>query len=625
MAETSDFKMTSQYLAMRDGVRIAVDLYLPRAARSGGKVPTIIKQTRYQRNVEYRKPFDMLFKKWLGDVSYETRMYFLAHGYAWMDVDARGSGASFGKRPSPWYEDETLDGADVVDWIIRQGWSNGLVGSTGISYEGTTAEMLLVNRHPAVKAVIPQFSLFDAFTDIAFPGGIHQFFFTSYWDRMNQGFDRNNAHEMLGMWLGIMARGTLEKKIDNPALSDVTIRAADRLGIAIMKTLVNGVRPADCDVDRKLLEQAVADHTENFNMHGAALEITFRDDGVISPLVAHKGPTSIDSFSPHSYIDKINTSGAAVFSYGGWWDTGYQHAAIKRQMTLTNPDNRMMIGAWDHAGRHEIGRSEALSECHFDHNAEFLQFFDHHLKGKDTGIGDVARVRYYTMVEEKWKSADTWPPPNAETMTLYFAPRQRLETGKPAADSGEDRYRVDYTAGSGDLSRWKSGVGISIDYTDRKQRDKKLLVYDSQPLDRDVEVTGHPVVTLFVVSDATDGSFIAYLEDVTPGGDVRYVTEGCLRAVHRKVSRAKPPYSLVVPYHSFKRADAMPLTPGKLAEITFDLLPTSYLFKRRHSIRIAIAGADRHHHAIPPGPPPTIHIQRTKKHSSHIALPVVQR
>ena len=182
---------------------------------------------------------------------------------------------------------------------------------------------------------------------------------------------------------------------------------------------------------------------------------------------------------------------------------------------------------------------------------------------------------------------------------------------------------MDYDAGSGELSRWASGVGISIDYSDRRQRDKKLLVYDSAPLDRDMEVTGHPVITLYISSTATDGNFIAYIEEVTPGGDVRYVTEGNLRAVHRKVSRKKPPYKLFVPYHTFKKEDAMPLVPGEIGEITFDLLPTSYLFRKNNKIRIAISGADRHHYLNPPGAPPVIHAHRTKTHPSHIALPVV--
>ena len=572
-------KLISQYIKMRDGVRIAVDLYLPRAARRGDKVPAIMLQTRYQRNVEYHPPYGAIFGTWFGDVSRGSRNFFLDQGYAWLNVDARGSGASFGKRPCPWYEDEVRDGADIIDWIIRQPWSNGNVGSTGISYNGTTAEFLVVNRHPALKAVIPQFSLFDTYTDIAFPGGMHQFDFTRLWNRMNAGYDANQAQELIGMWLGVTARGKLEKRLKDPKAAALAARIADRAAMQVFKGMVSGIRPADGDRKRRLLKKAVAEHTENFNVHNAALEVTFRDDGVISPLAAHLGPMSVDYFSPHTYIEQLDTSGTAIFSYSGWWDMSYQHSAIKRHNTLTHPGNILMIGPWDHAGRHYVGPTVGFQDINTNHNIAFLQFFDHYLKGKDTGIGDVPRVRYYTMGEEKWKSADTWPVPATGT-PFYFAPRRTLQAQKPAQDSAADTYRVDNSSGSGDLSRWKSGVGIAIDYSDRRQADRKLLTYDSAPLDRDMEVTGHPVITLYVASSATDGYFIAYLEEVTPAGDVRYVTEGNLRAIHRKVSRARPPYSLCVPYHSFLRKDAQPLAPGEVAKITFDLLPTSYLFRR---------------------------------------------
>ena len=616
-------KLYSQYLTMRDGVRIAVDLLLPRTARQGFEVPCILFQTRYQRNVEYKPPFDALIGDWLGDVSKPSRNFFLERGYAWMNVDARGSGASFGKRPCPWYEDEVHDGADIIDWIIAQPWSNGRVGAMGISYNGTTSEMLVVNQHPALRAAIPQFCLFDVYTDVAFPGGMHQFYFTENWNRMNSGFDKDHAREMIGMWLGLMARGKFEKLVDDPDTGGRVLQAADRLGLNLMKLMIKGVRPADEDRDRSILARALADHTENFNVHGAAQEITFRDNSVVSPLAAHRGATTVDYFSPHTYVDKVDASGTAIFSYGGWWDMAYQHAAIKRHSTLTNPDNRLMIGPWDHGGRHYIGPSVGFQEINYDHNKEFLQFFDHHLKGKDTGIEDVPSIRYYTMGQERWKEADTWPP-EAEDTIFYCAPGRQLLPQKPGEKTARDTYLVDNSAGTGDLSRWKSGIGMNVEYSDRRRADKKLLVYNSRPLDRDMEVTGHPVVTLYITSSAEDGYFIVYLEEVTPRGEVRYVTEGNLRAVHRKVSRAKPPYKICVPYHSFLEKDAMPLTPGEVAQITFDLLPISYLFRRGSRIRMAVAGADRHHYIPLPGPPPTIQIHRSGKQPSHIVLPVVR-
>jgi predicted acyl esterase len=112
---------------------------------------------------------------------------------------------------------------------------------------------------------------------------------------------------------------------------------------------------------------------------------------------------------------------------------------------------------------------------------------------------------------------------------------------------------------------------------------------------------------------------------VDENGKVTYVTEGELRALHRKISEDPQPYSNVVPYHSFKRKDGKPLKPGKVTELVFDLLPTSYLFKKGHSIRIALASADKDHFAPSAFAPPVLKYYRDQEHSSHVTLPVIKR
>jgi len=115
---------------------------------------------------------------------------FVTRGYAYVIVDVRGSGASFGTRRAELGPREVRDGSEVVDWIVRQPWSDGRVGATGVSYVGTTAELLLVNQHPAVKAIVPQFSLFDAYPDIVFPGGVQHTWFLKIWAQVVSAMDR---------------------------------------------------------------------------------------------------------------------------------------------------------------------------------------------------------------------------------------------------------------------------------------------------------------------------------------------------------------------------------------------------------------------------------------------------
>lgn len=102
------------------------------------------------------------------------------------------------------------------------------------------------------------------------------------------------------------------------------------------------------------------------------------------------------------------------------------------------------------------------------------------------------------------------------------------------------------------------------------------------------------------------------------------MTEGELRCLCRKISSDPQEYVNVVPYHSYLRNDAEPIAPGEVTELYFDLLPTSYLFKKGHSIRIAIAGADKDHFHPPNFPPAPVTYLRDAEHDSHVVLPIVK-
>ncbi|GAF74168.1 unnamed protein product, partial [marine sediment metagenome] len=163
----------SFYIPMRDGVKIAIEVVLPENLPPGEKIPALLTQTRYWRAMELRAPFKwFLSADQLSPDFKDFSPFFTNRGYALVSVDVRGTGASFGTWPYPWPEDSVKDAAEIVDWIVKQPWSNGSIGGFGISYIGTTAELLPVVDNPAVKAVIPMFNHPDAYIDIAFPGGV---------------------------------------------------------------------------------------------------------------------------------------------------------------------------------------------------------------------------------------------------------------------------------------------------------------------------------------------------------------------------------------------------------------------------------------------------------------------
>src|SRR5262249_14427 len=124
---------TAFYLTMRDGVRIAVDLWLPAAPKA--RVPALMSATRYWRSTGFVDPA-------APDSNLGQARAVTGAGYALVLVDVRGSGASSGSWPAPWSRAEIADLGQVVDWIVRQPWSNGRVGAYGTSYSGNTADML---------------------------------------------------------------------------------------------------------------------------------------------------------------------------------------------------------------------------------------------------------------------------------------------------------------------------------------------------------------------------------------------------------------------------------------------------------------------------------------------------
>lgn len=659
------YKRHTYYLTMRDGVHIAVDVFVPKAKKGHhGKFPTVLHQWRYWRDFGLKWPYNWMSKQPNGPLG-KFFKEIIKNGCVLVSVDSRGSGASTGSRAYPWTQQERDDMTEIVDHIIEQEWSNGVVGVAGVSYSGTTSEFTAIQKHPAVKAVVNMYSLFDVFTDNAFPGGIHNIGFTEIWGEANEALDRNELPPKAGK----------------------------------AKKFVKGVLPVkhmyDGSSAKGVFEKAQEDHKKNANVNDGALTITYRDDKAKS-----KAAVTSEVFSPHTYWKEQDESGAAIYSWSGWFDGSYNNAAVKRHLTLTNPQNKLILGPWEHGGTFNCGHTNP-GNSGFDHMGEVLKFFDHHLKGWDTGLQHEKPVHYFTMVEEKWKESDVWPPADLEHRSIYMSEGNSLvwrnnfsthdglkskmqfwgdslnrlrstglnsilkklegegtvspedeeklalyrdvesnfEATKSSLNAsakdvrswrdeggGSDNYQVDSTTTMGRYVKFRSVSGelkTPHTYPDRNKRDSLLMVYDSEPLDQDMEVTGHPLVNMFISSSTNDAQLFVYLEDIDETGKVQYVTEGELRALHRKVSNDKAPYNLVGPYHSFLREDGQPLDPGEVAEMRFSMLPISYLFKKGHRIRIAIAGADADQFRNMTNDEPEYTIHRSFNYPSRVELPVV--
>jgi putative CocE/NonD family hydrolase len=544
----------SLYLPMRDGVKIAIQLVMPKDLPADEKIPAIMNMTRYWRAKQGDSP----------------STFFPSHGYANIFVDARGTGASFGVWRAPFSQDEIKDYSEVVNWVIAQPWSNGRVGAIGNSYGGNTALWLAASMNPAVKAVVPRHYEFDLFAETPYPGGVLTDWMVKAWNKGNRQLDTNP-----------------------------------------------GVKLVDEDADQKLYREATSRRGENADVYAAALKTRFRDDREFGD--------TLDDLSLHSYRAQLEKANVPINSWGGWFDASTPDAVIKTFMSLKNYQ-RAVIGPWNHGGSQNASPYQTPESQRVMQGFEWLRFFDHYLKGIDTRLEKKKLLYYFTIGEEKWKVTSTWPVAGTEMTRWYLDANHSLGPKAPGSISGEDRYTVNFDATSGDKNRWHTQVGGEVIYPDRAEEDKKLLTYTSAPLEIDMELTGYPLVDLFVTSTHTDGAIYVYLEEVDANGKVTYLTEGLLRALQRKVSSEPAPSKLQVPYHSFKKKDAMPLVPGQTAEIKFGLQPISALVKKGHRLRIAIAGHDQGTFArIPAEGGPTIAVQRNRRNLSWIELPVVTR
>ncbi|OZI34592.1 hydrolase [Bordetella genomosp. 10] len=579
---------SSRYLTMRDGCRLAIDVYLPRAAdgkTAATRFPAITLFTPYYRRFALKPDGS-------GERAPNTaklRDYFVPRGYAVVVIDVRGTGASFGTRDSFRSPREREDSREVVDWIVAQPWSTGVVGATGISYLGAASDFLAATRHPALKAIAPLFSVWDTYTDNYYPGGIQLKALTQSYDDLMVALD-HDRREMLHRFVYYA----------NPDFA--------------------GPQPVDEDPDGVLLKQAVHEHLGNFRQTEFMPEFRFREE----PL-PYDANFSSATFSPYSLAAQIPPD-VAVLSVSGWMDgAGYMNSAISRYLTLDGNPRHLMLGPWDHGARIDVSPWRAAQMADAPWLAETLRFFDHYLLGLDTGLQHEAPIHYYALHAEQWRGATQWPPHGDEAATrLHLAPQGKLAGAAPAETSQQD-YQVDFSLGTGAGTRYERIAAINSTeyYPDWQGRTDRMASFTSAPLEAAAELAGHPVIDLWVASSEPDAAVYVYLTEIEADGRERYVTEGILRLLHRKVTPCPSGYRTTWPFRSFRRDDAAPLTPGQFERVELALLPTAWRFAAGSRIRVSIAGHDADHCGqVPHGRPPRLALGTGGRHASSIALPL---
>jgi len=594
---------STYYLPLNEKTNVWISVWLPPNLKSDEKIPTLMTTSRYAGQME---------PGWLARVfetyslspnpNYRSARRFLDKGYAFLWVQSPGSCQSSGPRLGEYPPNEVEAMGLAIDWIARQPWSNLRVGAFGASYSGTTADMACATLRPELKAVYPKAPDFDDYRQTVKPGGLGSSEFVRIWGGMVKAMDNDDFAAVMSMDSG--------KKLSS--FETIYLRSQIR-GL---------LRPKG--KDRAIFEQALEDHKLTPEVEDIVRLMEFKDSSL-----PQEGGVGFEDVSVYEYKDQIEKARVNTNTRAGWMDAGVAEGALEKFLTFNTPQKVVLLPAGH--PQNEFVNPFGENSPEYPGGAElakddFSAYFDRHLKG--TGENkEERRIIYFTYVANTWRETDVWPPEGIANETWYLAPDNGLSLDMPTDGHGSDSYTVDFTTTTGNENRWMSQMGNPVTYGDRRDEDKKLLAYTSVPLTEDLELTGSPTVTLHVASTHEDGAFYVYLEDVGPDGRVSYLTEGLLRAIHRKkADPATAPYVPLGVYHTYKKADSLPLAQGEIAEVAITLFPISTVFKKGHSIRLAIAGHDDAlKDRYPKKGTPVLTVKRNSTHPSQVALPVMRR
>ncbi|MCD2322851.1 CocE/NonD family hydrolase [Sphingomonas sp. IC-56] len=539
-----DAVVTSEYVTMRDGVRIAVSVTRPAidGKPAPGRFPVI-----WTGSLDIRSPYktgsiaaeDGTFSAFRGAYGVGS---IVGHGYVLVTAARRGSGASFGKRRGYQDRNEAHDAYEINEWAARQPWSSGKTAIYGCSNTGEAVMHAMTVLPPSLKAV--------------FAGCFN-------WNKFD-GFTRGG---MIANW-GTGPSRTLEEDMKST--------------------------PLEGDDDRVLLRQAAEEHQGASNLFDLMASMPYRDS--FSPLTFSRfwGEGSVSSYKP-----QLDTSKVATYIMGGWYDD-FRAQGLIAQANLPNRP-KIIIGPWTHCAT--TGHEQLVA-------TEVLRFFDQHLKGIDTGTTRDAPVHYFTINAPEgagWRSAARFPLPGTQMRAFHLGGENRLaaQPGKAAATSFTVRREGKCPGAGGAAAQPCHIPGLGASW--------------SMGVAADTEITGHPTVDLWIVSDAPDEHVFAYLEDVAPDGKVTVVTEGRLKASIRKVTPA-PWDNAGLPWHRGYAEDAQSLTPGEPAPLQFAMLPASYVFRKGHRLQVTVTGWDPRERQAPKTAS-RIRILNDEKHRSTVTLP----
>ncbi|MGC2657971.1 MAG: CocE/NonD family hydrolase [Bryobacteraceae bacterium] len=596
-------EIQNEMVAMRDGVKLATDIYRP--ARDGaavdGKFPVILERTPYNKN----------------GLS-AAASHYVPHGYIVIAQDVRGRYKSEGH----WFpiRDDPNDGFDTAKWIGTQPWFDRKIGTMGSSYDGATQHAMAIANAPYLTAMVPR----NAMTD-----------FGRYGVRHNGAFELRFFNWVL--------------TLGNPSPNGNELAAAERAAIT------PDAAPALTDMGMH-----VRDYVRGLPLRRGTTPLKFAPDyeawlveamshGDYDSFWKNSGSSVVDHLTEYEDVPEYHTT--------GWYDSwGLQVANLnfvglrKTKRSL----QRLIVGPWIHSSenRNFAGEAQFTEDAALDLPAFHLRWFDHWLKGVDNGVDREPPVRIYVMgggdghktaegriyVGGHWRNEQEWPLARTQPTSYYLHGGGLLSPEKPLEDL-PIRYLFDphnpvptlggNVSSQGALmfqgaadQRCRPDFWLCSDSRPLSARND-VLVFETPPLQSDMEVTGRLIVKLWASSNSLDTDFTAKLIDVYPPN--RGFPAGVDLNVADSIVRAR---------YRDGPGKAELLKPGQPYEFTIEMYPTSLVYERGHRIRLDISSSNFPRFDINPNTGEPLNNNRRwqvaentvyldTKHPSHIVLPVI--
>jgi predicted acyl esterase len=547
----SDIRCSTVSVAMRDGMRLATDVYLPPMRRA----PAIVMRTPYGR---------------AGDKIVGVLLTLARSGYVVVSQDCRGTGES---DPATWdyYMFEPEDGYDLVAWISVQDWFDGFAGGCGGSYSGQTQWCMA--RHPAMSTIVPEMS--------------------------GLGIAVNTTH--LHMFLNAYARSVGKRE------GKVSLGLAELERLMLPETLAGGYfnEPLHRPLPGPLLErhralrgwpparaqrwlweeycrmpcaERAAFVKQVLGVNNVTITEVEALPAIFGQCISHDAHTL-----PHSEpADLARSLHAAPLMITGWYDWALNDAlatwmllrwegqpAMRAHCRLIITPSAHNVPGYQERAEHypELRRAHRL-----ENNVGLLLAWYAAVREGRTGAWPT--VIYYLMGANKWQAATDWPPPETRELALYLG--QRVLTAVAPREGGEpDRYTYDPedptpTMGGSILSAvYPPG---SVDVSEVQTR-ADVLTYTTGPLERSLDVVGPLRLIVYASSSALDTDLSARVSDVFSDGRAIQLQSGILRARYRN-------------------GDPELLEPGRIYRLEIDLWATANRFERGHRVRLDISSAD---------------------------------